>query len=75
MSEMQWQVGKEDAEKNKRAYLRVTLSLGFLMSFEAIMSRVSVSVNPADVLPCCSSRDSKVKAFTHTPQIIHILWD
>lgn len=56
-SEMQWQVGKEDTEKNKGAYLRVTLSLGFLMCFEAIMSRVSVSVTPADVLPCCSSRD------------------
>lgn len=54
---MQRQVRKEDAEKNKRAYLRVTLSLGFLMCFEAIMSRVLVSVNPADVLPCCSGRD------------------
>lgn len=40
-SEMQGQVGKEDAEKNKHAYLRVTLSLGSLMCFEAIMSRVS----------------------------------
>lgn len=48
---------EEDAEKNKRAHLRVTLSLGFLMCFEAITSRVVVSVNPADVLPCCSGRD------------------
>lgn len=55
--QMQRQVGKEDAEKNKHAYLRVTLSLGFLMCFEAVMSRVLVSVNPADVLPCCSGRD------------------
>lgn len=54
---MQRQVGKEVAEKNKRAYFRVTLSLGFLMCFEAIMSRVLVSVNPADVLPGCSGRD------------------
>lgn len=70
---MQRQVWKKDAEKNRRAHLRVTLSLGFLMCFEAVMSRVSVSVNPVDVLPCCSSRDCKVKAFTFTPKIIHIL--
>lgn len=34
ISEMQRQVWKRDAENNKRAHLRVTLSLGFLMSFE-----------------------------------------
>lgn len=44
--EMQRQVWKKDAEKNRRAHLRVTLSLGFLMCFEAVTSRVSVSVNP-----------------------------
>lgn len=65
----------EDAEKNKHAHLRVTLSLGFLMCFEAVMSKVSVSVNPVDVLPCCSGRNCKVKAFTFMPKIIHILRD
>lgn len=73
--QMQRQVGKEDAEKNKRAYLRVTLSLGFLMCFEAIMSRVSVSVNPAMSYHAALVGTVKVKAFTLTPQIIHILWD
>lgn len=60
--ETQRQVWKKDAEKNKCTHLRVTLSLGFLMCFEAVMSKVSVSVNPVDDLPCCSSRNCKVKA-------------
>lgn len=76
ISETQRQVWKRDAENNKRAHLRVMLSLGFLMSFEeAVKSRVSVSVNLVDVLPCCSSPNCKVKAFPFTPKIIHILRD
>lgn len=76
ISETQRQVCKRDAENNKHAHLWVTLSLGFLMSFEeAVKSRVSVSVNLVDDLPCCSSPNCKVKAFPFMPKIFHILRD